>query len=271
MAFLIVLCAVAVLAALYTFLVAPGRLPKGASPSLFETAYAHRGLHTKDGSVPENSLAAFEAAAAAGYGIELDVHLAADGQVVVFHDDTLKRMCGADKAVSDCTYRQFLDCRLLGTDQRIPLLSEVLEAVGGRVPLLVELKNGKQNKALCEKTAALLDGYSGACCIESFNPLIVSWFKKHRPQVVRGQLACRREGYDNIPSYQGVLLSMMLMNVISRPHFAAYSHGDARGRLCLWLMRLLGGKLVGWTVRETDDIAFCQSDFDAIIFEFFRP
>lgn len=271
MVILIVLCAVVSVTALYTYLVAPGRLPRASDATLFKTAYAHRGLHAKDGSVPENSLAAFKAAAAAGYGIELDVHLTADGQVVVFHDDTLKRMCGADKAVCECTYEQLLDHRLLGTEQRIPLLSEVFEAVGGRVPLLVELKNGKQNKALCEKTAALLDGYSGVYCIESFNPLVVAWFKKHRPQVVRGQLACGRGGYHNIPSYQGVLLSMMLMNVFSRPHFAAYSHGDARGRLSLWLVRLLGGKLVGWTVRDTDDIACSQSYFDAIIFEFFRP
>lgn len=271
MALLIILCAAAALAALYIWLVAPGRLPKGVDAALFKTAYAHRGLHKKDGSVPENSMEAFRAAVSAGYGIELDVHLSADGQVVVFHDDTLERMCGIDKAVSEYTYEQLQKYSLRGTDQRIPLLAEVMQAVCGWVPLLVELKNGKRNKALCEKTAALLDGYSGAYCIESFNPLIVSWFRKNRPQVVRGQLSCGYKGYGSLPFYQGFLLSMMLMNVFGRPHFAAYRHEDARGSLGLSLVRLLGGKLVGWTVRDKDDVAFCQSHFDTIIFEFFKP
>lgn len=268
---MIIVCVIAALAAVYVVLVAPGRLPRTAAAEIWQTAYAHRGLHSRDGEVPENSMAAFDAAIASGYGIELDVHVTADGQVVVFHDDDLARMCGAENEVRCCTYAELSQYRLLGTDERIPLLSEVLRRVDGRSPLLIELKNVKSRTLLCEKVAGLLDGYRGACCVQSFNPLMVGWFKKNRPQTVRGQLAGGRRRYKGLPFYQGFLLSALLTNVIGRPHFAAFWHEDARSSLGLGLVRLLGGKLVGWTVRDTDDIAGCQSFFDTIIFEFFRP
>ena len=268
MAWLIVSAILLFLIGLYLFLIAPGRLPKEADSVLWRMHYAHRGLHTKDGSVPENSLTAFEEAVNAGYGIELDVHITVDGQIIVFHDDDLNRMCGAPHKVFELTYAQLAEYRLLKTDQRIPLLSEVLTLVGGKVPLIVELKNGKANKLLCEKTAAQLDEYAGAYSIESFNPMIVGWFMKNRVHVVRGQLAAGRRQYKGLPYWQGLLLSALLINILSRPHFVAYRHEDAHGRLGLWLTRIFGAKRVGWTVREQKDVAFCKRFFDAIIFEF---
>lgn len=259
----------AALILLYIFLLAPGRIK---DDSLFrKTNYAHRGLHSEDKSVPENSLTAFSLAAEQGYGIELDIQLTADEKVVVFHDDSLKRVCGIDKDVNECTYEELCGYRLLGTNEKIPLFTEVLILVDGRVPIIVELKNSKSNTLLCTKAAGILDAYTGPFLIESFNPFIVGWFKKHRPCVTRGQLAAGFAGYAPLPKYQGALLALMLLNFVARPHFAAFRHEDSHGKLRLALYRLLGGKLVAWTVRDEGDMDYCAKRFDAVIFENFRP
>ena len=271
MTVLIIIIALAAVFALYIFLIAPGRLPKAAPAALWQARYAHRGLHDKQDTLPENSLAAFAAAVEAGYGIELDLRLTADDQVVVFHDHNLKRVCGVDRDVADCTYEELQGYRLSGTEERIPLFTEVLALVDGRAPFIIEMKSTKRNTALCEKAAALLDAYSGPYCIESFHPGIVMWFKKHRPGVVRGQLAAGYRQYAGLPGWQKLLLSSLFTNVFARPHFVAFRHEDAHAKLKLWLYRLPGGKLVGWTVRDTDDIAWCERFFDVIIFEYFKP
>lgn len=269
MIFIVIGCIAVIAAAIYIFLLAPGVLPE--TDGIWDASYAHRGLHSKDKSVPENSLAAFSLAADKGYGIELDIQLTADEQVVVFHDDNLKRVCGVDKALCDCTYEELRKFRLHDTDERIPLFGDVLSLVGGRVPLIVELKNSKRNALLCAKSAAMLDEYKGAYMIESFNPGIVRWFKKHRPHVVRGQLATGRKDYASLPFYQGAILTLLLANFAARPHFVAFKHENSHHKARLSLFKALGGKLVAWTVRDTDDIAYCLKRFDAIIFEFFEP
>lgn len=262
---------VIVIAVVYLIFLAPGRLPKSADPRLWQAKYAHRGLHTKDKTVPENSLQAFSLAAEAGYGIELDVNLSSDGQVMVFHDDNLLRVCGVDKKITDCTYEELQGYRLCGTGEKIPLFTQVLELLAGRVPMIVELKATVHNNELCEKTAALLDAYQGVYCVESFHPGIVRWFRKNRPQYVRGQLSMGAKNYRAMPPVEGIALSGLFTNVSTRPHFAAYRHQDAHHKLRLFLYRMMGGKLVGWTVEDTDDIKWCLQYFDCIIFQFFKP
>ena len=149
------------------FLAAPGRAGKAQKAPFLGWNFAHRGLHRADKSVPENSLEAFRLAEEAGYGVELDVQLSQDGQVVVFHDDTLDRVCSVHGRVDAFPYEQLRQMSLCGTEQHIPLFSQVLEVFGGRGPLLVELKTGPRNRELCEKTLALLEGYRGEVCIES--------------------------------------------------------------------------------------------------------
>ncbi len=256
---------------LYLFLISPGSWPYHSDPMLWEISYAHRGLHQKDRTVPENSLMAFGKAIEAGYGIELDINLTADGEVVVFHDDSLLRVCGVDKLISQCLATELADFRLEKTDQTIPLLADVLKLVDGQVPLIVELKNTKAWPQLCVKAAEQLADYAGPYCIESFHPGIVSWFYKNKPRVVRGQLSAGYQNFAGTPWWQSLLIASIMTNVIARPHFIAYKHQDAQYRLRLRLFRQLGGKLVGWTVRDSDDILGCIKFFDVIIFEFFRP
>ena len=185
----LLICSVVLLVAagIYLFMIKPA-CTRRADMAKYGKKFAHRGLW--DAESPENSLAAFRKAVDAGYGIEFDIHKTSDGKVVVFHDDTLIRMCGVDARVEDLTLAELRELRLLGTDQQIPTLEEMLALVDGRVPLLVELKGESVNTSLCPVADAILSHYKGDYIIESFNPLLVRWYKKNRPDVVRGQLFC---------------------------------------------------------------------------------
>ncbi len=258
--------AAGVAAGIPLFLIAPGRLPVERKAPFCGRSYAHRGLHREDRSVPENSLEAFRLAAEAGYGVELDVQLTKDGQVVVFHDDTLDRVCGVHAPLAEKTYDELQRLRLCDTDQHIPLLTEALAVIGGRGPLIVELKNGRRNTELCEKTYAILKNYAGQVCIESFNPLIVRWFRLHAPELLRGQLATTMKDYgDSVSKGTAVLLSRCLLNFLSRPQFIAYRVGFRP--LPVRLSEALGAMRFGWTVHDRRD----QFHRDAVIFEFYRP
>lgn len=253
-------------AALPVFVVAPGRADRKQKEPFRNRNFAHRGLHSRDRSVPENSLKAFELAAEAGYGIELDVQLSKDGQVVVFHDDTLNRVCGVDARVDELDYAELKELRLLDTSERIPLFSEVLAAIRGRGPLIVELKNGRSNSELCEKTCEMLRKYNGEVCIESFNPMIVAWFRFHAKEYLRGVLAAPESEYEGQTSgFTAFLLSRGLLNFICRPQFIAYKIG--RRPAPVRLSTALGAMNVGWTSHEIRN----EKGRDAVIFEFYRP
>ena len=258
---------------IYILMLLPGRMPKAVDDQLWTSFYAHRGLHEKDRSIPENSMVAFKKAVEAGYGIEMDLNLTADGKIIVFHDDNLSRLCGVDKLLTDCTYNELTGYMLENTEEKIPLFEDVLKMVKGQVPLIVELKNTKNINGLCSKTSELLDDYEGLYCVESFNPFIVRWFYKNRPDVVRGQISVGRKSLKNfdVKLWQWLLIISFGTNLVTRPHFMAFCHGDARRKLGLCLFHLLAGRLVGWTVQDTDDFEYCMKRFDVIIFEYFQP
>ncbi len=266
----IALILAAVIAAALLYLLAPGPAAAAQKKPFMGRSFAHRGLHTPDKAVPENSPAAFRAAVAAGYGIELDIQLSADGQVVVFHDDTLNRVCGVDGRVDAYTLEQLREMPIEGTAERIPLFTEVLEAVHGSVPLIVELKSGRRNAELCEKAWAILLRYDGAFCVESFDPRIVGWWRSHARQVLRGQLA---SGYRDLRRHNSPAIafavSRLLTNFMARPQFIAYS--KKRTSWCAALVRALAPMRVVWTVRPTDDIPALQKANDAVIFEHYTP
>ena len=163
--------------------------------------FAHRGLHgTLDiypDAAPENSLAAFSRAVENGYGIELDVRLTADGELVVFHDDTLTRVTGVDKKVRELTLAELRGLSLLGTDERIPLFSEVLELVDGKVPLLVEIKEDGMDLTTARQAVKELWDYRGEYIMESFNPLSLGAVKKANPSVLRGFLCDKLTAQEN--------------------------------------------------------------------------
>ena len=188
---LILLLVLAVLFLLLLLLLRPDPSARKKMAPFVGRRYAHRGLHCAQDGIPENSLPAFRRAVEAGYGIELDLHLTTDGQLVVFHDDTLDRVCGVTGRVDEKSYAELQQLRLLGTEERIPLFSEVLDIVAGKIPMIVEVKYQKNYPALCEKMMSQLRDYTGLYCVESFHPQVILWMKNHAPAVARGLLSDR--------------------------------------------------------------------------------
>lgn len=226
---------------------------------------AHRGLH--GGEIPENSIPAFLETAARGYAIENDIHITADGEVVVFHDNTLERMCGVSRKIEEMTLDEIKECRLKNTNERIPTLRECLSVVEGRVPLLIEFKCDSINcNRLCEAANNILESYNGKYFIQSFNPAVPTWYRKKRPDVLRGQLAMYYSG-TNIVKH---LASAFLLNFGARPDFVAYDERNAK-RLSFIIQKLLGAFPVGWTFRSAKTMDDKKDLFKAYIFENFIP
>ena len=256
------------LCCLYLFLLAtrlPGR-PMDGFPGL----YAHRGLWNEDR--PENSLPAFRAAVENGYGIELDVHITADDKLVVFHDDDLKRMCGDDRMLADCTLAQLRELRLKNTEETIPTFDEFLETVNGRVPLVVEIKTDKRVILLCEKINERLSRYSGPYCVESFDPRAVRWYKKHRPDIIRGQLTFGLGKSSDTPrNVLTYLLSSQLVNVLGRPDFIAADHTTEHTLPQRLTRAVFRPHLAAWTIRSQEDLDRLSGNHEILIFEKFIP
>ena len=256
---------------LFLFLIFPARASKEARAPFSGRPYAHRGLYALDQSVPENSLPAFRRAVEAGYGAELDVQLTKDGQVVVLHDDDLERACGRKGSVCDYTLAELQSFPLFGTDERIPLFSEVLSVFSGRQPLIVELKFAAPNvRELCDAVRRMLADYEGPACVESFHPDVVRYFRLNDPTRLRGQLSQAAAAWKGkLPGWQGFLFSRLLFNFRARPQFIAYGLGPKP-----WPVRLcesLGAMKVCWTAREEGLHAGRMKENDAVIFEGYRP
>ena len=254
------------------FCVAPGKISLEAKKTslIFKGLNcAHRGLHTEDQAVPENSAAAFEKARKAGYGIELDVQLSKDEKVIVFHDDDLKRVCGTDAPVNSKTLEELSALPLYGTKEFIPLFTEVLK-ITGDTPLIVELKSaGGKNSRLCEETLKILKEQGINYCIESFDPRIVAWFKNNAPEVLRGQLSRQPKNMEGITKLTAFLLGNLLTNFMARPHFIAYE--STKHPLTVKLCRAMKPINVVWTIKPEHDIKKFEKENDTIIFEYYEP
>lgn len=255
---------------LYLFLIAPRR--RRALVRIFTAHhYAHRGLHGN--GIPENSMAAFRLAVRKGYGIEFDVQLTRDGIPVVFHDASLARMCGdsATGGIVDYTYEELCAFRLDGTGERIPTLRALLDEVDGRVPLLMELKREGDYKRTAVAADRETRDYRGLLMVESFHPLVLSYFKKARPATVRGILSANffRDKSMRTPTF--FLCRHLLLNFLARPDFVAYDVRD-RKAISLRLCRKMGAATFAWTVRTEDELRYArEGGFDGVIFERIEP
>jgi len=268
---MIILLLLALLVIAYLFLIAPRMTDRPDASALMGVYYAHRGLHDNKGDAPENSMAAIRKAVENGYGIEFDVQLTKDRIPVVFHDESLKRVCGAEGNVRDYTYEELQAFPLLASSERIPLFADVLNAVNGRVPLIIEIKIHENPDEVCAKADELIAAYKGPYCIESFDPRAVAWYKKNRPQVIRGQLSANFNKPDRREKTAQMLVHHLLTNVIARPDFIAYDHhskGNLSRVLCRKVFRALS---VAWTLKSQQEMDAAKEDFDLFIFEQFIP
>lgn len=267
---MVVLIIVLILIVLY-LLALSGRTRHHGLQALQGYSYAHRGLHGE--GRPENSMAAFRAAVDHGYGIELDVHLLKDGTLAVMHDSALKRTTGAEGFLEDLTKEQLGDYRLEGTEETIPLFSDVLALCEGKSPLIVELKSSNNNyAALAEAACALMKNYRGIYCMESFDPRCILWLKKHRPHIIRGQLA---ENFlpikSSVPWILRFLLTYQLGNFLIRPDFSAYKYADRKNLSNFLVRRLWKIQGVSWTLRTPEEYRTAVEEGYLPIFENFIP
>lgn len=267
---MIVLAIISILILLFVFLV-KGRTGHPGLPALRGWYYAHRGLHG-DG-VPENCMNAFRAAKDAGYGIELDIHMMADGNLAVIHDSSLKRTAGTDVPIEELTTAQLGAYYLEGTQEKIPLLSQVLDLFRGEAPLIVELKpHGGNHAALCEAVCNMLSNYKGVYCIESFDPRCIAWLRKNRPHVIRGQLTENFfQSKSKLPAILKFVLRHQLLNVFTRPDFIAYRFADRKTISNFLCRKIWGLQGVSWTICSEEDFQQALQEGWIPIFEEFEP
>ncbi len=237
--------------------------------------FAHRGLHDMSEGIPENSMAAFRRAVGHGFGAELDVHLMADGDLAVVHDSNLNRVCGVDVCIEDLTAEDLKDYPLMGTQERIPLLRDVLALFEGKTPLVIELKVERGNaNALTDAVMAALEGWNGTYCIESFHPAVLLRLKEKYPRILRGQLSqdfLRDSEVSDLSLPVRFVLTNLLTTAATRPDFIAYKWQD-RGNASLRLMKALYGvHEVDWTVRDRATMELLDGAGATSIFEGFVP
>ena len=249
-----------------------GRNKKTRTPGLARH-YAHRGYHNKP-EIPENSMAAFRRAVEHGFPSELDVHLIADGSLVVFHDESLERQTGVRGQIEDYDITNLRKLRLEGTDEPIPTLDEVLELYEpSGLPLLIELKTARGNHfRLTEAVCRRLDSYSGEFVIESFDPRVLIDLRKLRPDIIRGQLVqdfmVHRE---DLPLYQALMLTDLVLAAAGRPDFIAYRMNDKKRLTWKFAAGPAGLAQAVWTVRTPEKYRKAIASGCVPIFERFDP
>lgn len=272
MIFEIIGIAVLVIVLLYMLAIMPKLRRNPVSLSFDGWLYAHRGLHNNETDAPENSLRAFSLAVERGYGIELDVQLTKDNVPVILHDYNLKRACNIDLKVSEHDYRELEQFCLYNSAEKIPTLPEVLDVVGGKVPLIIELKIPWKADRLCGIVSEILKSYHGIYCIESFNPFGLRWYRRHEPKVVRGQLSTdfikeKTEG----SKLQYFVLKHLLLNFYTKPDFIAYHHIYKKGLSYTICRKLYRVKTIAWTIQNQKDYMDNQKYFELFIFDSFIP
>lgn len=268
---IILIASIIVVVIIYFILIYPGISNKSRIHA-FDQIYAHRGLFENGSLCPENSLAAFRKAVDAGYGVELDVHVTKDNQVVVFHDDDLARMCGSKLKIEECTYDEIRKYHLLETDERIPLLSDVLKVVSDKVPLIIEIKVLNHVKDRCRIISTEIEKFNCKYCVESFNPFVLVWYKKNKPSVIRGQLST--DYYkDNVEGnvLKNFALKNLLFNFLTKPDFIAYNHVYKQSLSFIIVTRIMHALPVAWTIRNQKEMDDAKNIFAVFIFEGFIP
>lgn len=236
---------------------------------------AHRGLHSP--GVPENSMAAFRDAIAAGYAIEMDIQPASDGTPLVFHDDELFRLTGTSGPIAEVSVAEAAALRLLETEEGVPTLADVLAFVGGRVPLLIEVKDsdgalGPDVGTLPIRVAETLEGYAGEVAVMSFNPHSVAAVSRAAPGLPVGIVSCSFAADD----WRGVppdrLAALARIEDFDRVGASFVSH-DRRdlGNPAVAALKDRGVPVLCWTVRSAEQERAARQVADNITFEAYRP
>lgn len=235
---------------------------------------AHRGLHDAAAGVIENTASAVRRAIDGNFAIEVDLQITADGEAVVFHDDTLDRLTERKGRVNAMTVRELRAVPFKVTRDRMISLGELCDLVAGRVTLLLELKSlADGNPRLPQRVAEVVRGYGGPVAAMSFDPGQVLGLRRAAPALPRGITAGgwgRRRGKREKETGKGHR-AQLWDAVRMQPHFVAYAVQDLPATAPLMARYLLGLPLLTWTVRTPADRDRAARWADQIIFEGFRP
>jgi glycerophosphoryl diester phosphodiesterase len=250
-------------------------MPRRAPDWLTARPVAHRGLHDFRRGVIENMPGAIQAAVEANFTIEVDLQLSADFEAMVHHDDALGRLAEGSAPLRQLTAAELKQAAFKATPERMLTLGELCDLVGGRVPLLLEVKSQFDgDRALVARMAQVLAGYTGPAAVMSFDPDQVLALRQGVPQRPRGITAQRN--YDDpywhhLPQPQRDAMLHLRHGLATRPHFVAYRVGDLPAPAPWIAKNLFGCALLAWTVRTPAQRERAANYADQMIFEGFRP
>lgn len=230
--------------------------------------YYHRGFYDNK-EIAENSMKAFKKCINKGYGIELDVQLTNDKQVVVFHDDNLERMCNSSLIIKETTYEDLLKFNLLNTMDKIPLFEDVLKINNGKVPIYIEIKDFSMNfKDLVDMTVALMEKYPGNYYVCSFNVIAIIYLRKINPKILRGVISqsFKNEKY---PKLEGFVLQNMFLNFLAKPDIISYGYNEINW--AVRLNKLFKRTLAGWAIENQRKFDEYKNFYDIQVIELFEP
>jgi glycerophosphoryl diester phosphodiesterase len=229
---------------------------------------AHRGLHDAARGVLENTPSSVAAAMAAGYGIEVDLQITADGEAMIYHDDALGRLTEGNGRLAAMTAADLRRAPFRATADRMISLGELCELVAGRATLVLELKSHFDgDRRLPLRVAEVLRGYPGPVAAMSFDPAQMTVVREAAPRLLRGLVAERPKR-----TAAAVERTRFLRQAWgSRPQFLAYAVKDLPSALPLIARYAMRLPLLTWTVRSEEDRRRATRWADQMIFEGFRP
>jgi glycerophosphoryl diester phosphodiesterase len=230
---------------------------------LTQRPIAHRGLHDMNKSVWENTLSAFRRAIDGGYAIECDVHITADGAPIIFHDNVLKRLTGADGYIWQRTLAEMQALRIGGTQDYPPTLVETLDLIGGRTPIIIELKGiPGEDDGLVEKVCSILKGYDGHAAIMSFDHWLIRQMPNYAGSIPCGLTALGEDRKDLEAHF-----SMLGYGI----DFVSYCAAHMPNHFVTFVRKELKTPVITWTVRDEAALQHSYRHGDQITFEGFRP
>jgi glycerophosphoryl diester phosphodiesterase len=240
-----------------------------------ERPVAHRGLHVAANNIMENTASAFAAAIAHGFAMECDVQITADGEAMVFHDDTLDRMMQGSGRLDAHTRAALQAIAMKQGADRMITLGELCDLVGGRSPLVVEIKAAwSDDRRLESRVAQVLGAYRGPAAVMSFDPGSMQAMRTLAPSLPRGVVQESKYDdpeWDRLSAWQKFSLARLLHLPQSRPDFLAWYVQDLRNNAPRFARRVLGLPILTWTVRTPADQARAGLFADQMIFEGFVP
>ena len=213
--------------------------------------------------IPENSMLAFQKAVEKGYGIELDITISKDNQIVVFHDETLNRLCNINGNIEEFDYAYLKKLKLYETDEYIPLFDEVLALIDGKIPLIIEIKKHKNIGILEDILCDLLNNYKGEYFICSFEKEILTWFKKNKSSLKRGLIF-----KVNPKKFQKYNKTLFLYKYFkTKPDFISLDYKLLDSSIYSFCVKN-NLPIISWTINSKEKYKKVNKKVDSVIFEF---